>query len=84
MSHSKHLKLFLKKVKWITLKHEEYEKKIWIPDTFMRNDVKGKRLETIQPDNYIRIFPDGKYPKGAETIFCKQKAVLLYSPRCKS
>lgn len=47
-------------VKWITLKHEEYEKKIWIPDTFMRNDVKGKRLETIQPDNYIRIFPDGK------------------------
>ena len=60
LSHSKHFKLFLKKVKWITLKHEEYEKKIWIPDTFMRNDVKGKRLETIQPDNYIRIFPDGK------------------------
>ena len=50
------------KVKVITLKHEEYGKKIWIPDTFMRNDVSGRGHGIIEsePDNYIRIFPDGK------------------------
>ena len=31
-----------------------------MPDTFLRNDIKGNHHEIVEPNNYIRIFPDGK------------------------
>ena len=49
------------KVKMITLKYEDYGKKIWTPDTFIVNSVKGNRHDIVEPNNYLRIFPMDKF-----------------------
>ena len=48
------------KVKKITLKHEEYGNKLWNPDTFVVNELRGNFHDVVTPNNYIRVYPDGK------------------------
>jgi len=74
-------------VKVITLKHEEYGKKIWMPDTFLRNDIKGNHHEIVEPNNYIRIFPDGKVLYSVRittTMSCPMDHHLypIVAPKC--
>ena len=33
--------------------------KVWIPDTFFRNEKEANFHEIIQPNLYVRVFPDG-------------------------
>ena len=33
--------------------------KIWMPDTFFRNEKIGAFHDILQPNLYIRVFPDG-------------------------
>ena len=32
---------------------------VWMPDTFFRNEKDGKFHDIIQPNLYVRVFPDG-------------------------
>ena len=34
-------------------------KKVWMPDTFFRNEKQGQFHNIIQPNLYIRVFPNG-------------------------
>ena len=33
--------------------------KVWMPDTFFRNEKEAKFYDIIQPNLYVRVFPDG-------------------------
>jgi len=35
------------------------EKSIWMPDTFFRNELESHQHTTLEPNQYIRIYPDG-------------------------
>ena len=65
------------KVKMITLKYEDYGKKIWTPDTFIVNSVKGNRHDIVEPNNYLRIFPDGQVLYSERYVFIQ--SIRLYS-----
>ena len=65
------------KVKMITLKYEDYGKKIWTPDTFIVNSVKGNRHDIVEPNNYLRIFPDGRVLYSERYVFIQ--SIRLYS-----
>ena len=41
---------------------------VWMPDTFFRNEKEGKFHDIIQPNLYVRVFPNGD---------------VLYSIRCQ-
>ena len=43
-------------VKYLTLADPS---KIWMPDTFFRNEKHGQFHDIIQPNLYIRVFPNG-------------------------
>ena len=32
---------------------------VWMPDTFFRNEKDAKFHDIIQPNLYVRVFPDG-------------------------
>ena len=34
-------------------------RKVWMPDTFFRNEKEGRFHNILVPNVYIRIFPDG-------------------------
>jgi hypothetical protein len=34
-------------------------RKVWMPDTFFRNEKHGQFHDIIQPNLYIRVFPNG-------------------------
>jgi len=34
--------------------------RIWIPDLFFSNEIVSRTHDTLQPNTYIRIFPDGR------------------------
>lgn len=34
--------------------------KVWMPDTFFRNEKEARKHEIIVPNVYVRIFPDGE------------------------
>jgi hypothetical protein len=34
-------------------------KKVWMPDTFFRNEKEGRFHNILVPNVYIRIFPEG-------------------------
>jgi hypothetical protein len=34
-------------------------KKVWMPDTFFRNEKEGRFHNILVPNVYIRIFPNG-------------------------
>ena len=61
----------------ITLKYEDYGKKIWTPDTFIVNSVKGNRHDIVEPNNYLRIFPDGEVLYSERYVFIQ--SIKLYS-----
>ena len=33
--------------------------KVWMPDTFFRNEKIGRFHKILQPNLYVRVFPDG-------------------------
>jgi len=44
------------KIKYLTMTERN---KVWMPDTFFRNEKEGKFHDIIQPNLYVRVFPDG-------------------------
>ncbi|CAB4058243.1 GRGLCN [Lepeophtheirus salmonis] len=44
------------RIKYLTMTDS---KKVWMPDTFFRNEKEGKFHNIIQPNLYIRVFPNG-------------------------
>ena len=34
--------------------------KVWMPDTFFRNEKEARKHEIIVPNVYVRIFPNGE------------------------
>ena len=44
------------KVKYLTMIDA---KKIWMPDTFFRNEKIGRFHEILAPNLYIRVYPNG-------------------------
>ena len=48
---------FLGRLKYLTLTDPT---KVWMPDTFFRNEKEARKHEIIVPNVYVRIFPDGE------------------------
>ena len=48
--------LFSAKIKYLTMTDA---KKVWMPDTFFRNEKEGRFHNILVPNVYIRIFPNG-------------------------
>ena len=44
------------KIKYLTMTERS---KVWMPDTFFRNEKDAKFHEIIQPNLYVRVFPNG-------------------------
>ena len=44
------------KIKYLTMTDSS---KVWMPDTFFRNEKQGKFHNIIQPNLYVRIYPNG-------------------------
>ena len=44
------------KIKYLTMTERD---KVWMPDTFFRNEKDAKFHEIIQPNLYVRVFPGG-------------------------
>ena len=44
------------KIKYLTMTERD---KVWMPDTFFRNEKDAKFHDIIQPNLYVRVFPDG-------------------------
>ena len=44
------------RIKYLTMTERS---KVWMPDTFFRNEKDAKFHEIIQPNLYVRVFPDG-------------------------
>eukprot|EP00095_Tigriopus_kingsejongensis_P001746 snap_masked-scaffold903_size83255-processed-gene-0.7 protein:Tk01746 transcript:snap_masked-scaffold903_size83255-processed-gene-0.7-mRNA-1 annotation:"isoform o" len=44
------------RIKYLTLQDS---RKVWMPDTFFRNEKHGQFHNIIQPNLYIRVFPNG-------------------------
>ena len=47
----------LGRLKYLTLTDPT---KVWMPDTFFRNEKEARKHEIIVPNVYVRIFPDGE------------------------
>ena len=48
--------MFAGRLKYLTLGDA---RKLWMPDTFFRNEKEGAFHDVILPNLYIRIFPNG-------------------------
>ena len=46
----------LGKIKYLTMTDAS---KVWMPDTFFRNEKEAKKHEIIVPNVYVRIYPNG-------------------------
>ena len=44
------------KIKYLTMTERD---KVWMPDTFFRNEKDANFHEIIQPNLYVRVFPNG-------------------------
>ena len=44
------------KIRYLTMTERD---KVWMPDTFFRNEKDAKFHEIIQPNLYVRVFPNG-------------------------
>ena len=47
---------FTAKIQYLTMTDA---KKVWMPDTFFRNEKEGRFHNILVPNVYIRIFPNG-------------------------
>ena len=48
--------MFSGRIKYLTLQDS---RKVWMPDTFFRNEKDGQFHNIIMPNLYIRVFPNG-------------------------
>merc|ERR550517_1996967 len=44
------------KIKYLTMTEKS---KVWMPDTFFRNEKTGRFHQILQPNLYVRVFPNG-------------------------
>lgn len=44
---------------YLTFRHSEAADKIWTPDTFFQNAIDVKDYELMEPNEMVRIYPDG-------------------------
>ena len=44
------------KIKYLTMTDST---KVWMPDTFFRNEKIGRFHDILQPNLYVRVFPNG-------------------------
>lgn len=49
-------KFFAGRIKYLTMTDS---RRVWMPDTFFRNEKQGQFHRIIQPNLYIRVFPNG-------------------------
>jgi hypothetical protein len=64
-------------------------KKVWMPDTFFRNEKEGRFHNILVPNVYIRIFPEGnvlysiRYARYLNMFYnsniCMRKGMSVYS-----
>ena len=47
---------FLDKIKYLTITEPG---KVWMPDTFFRNERRGAMHNVLVPNLYVRIYADG-------------------------
>lgn len=47
---------FSDKIKYLTMTDST---KVWMPDTFFRNEKIGRFHDILQPNLYVRVFPNG-------------------------
>ena len=62
------------KIKYLTMTERS---KVWMPDTFFRNEKEAKFHEIIQPNLYVRVFPDGDVLYSIRVTF----TVEAFKPR---
>ena len=43
--------------------------KVWMPDTFFRNEKEAKKHEIIVPNVYVRIYPNGDILYSIRSFF---------------
>ena len=46
--------------------------KVWMPDTFFRNEKEAKKHEIIVPNVYVRIYPNGDILYSIRSLFFLQ------------
>ena len=49
---------FLDKIKYLTITDPG---KVWMPDTFFRNERRGAMHNVLVPNLYVRIYADGLF-----------------------
>ena len=49
---------FLDKIKYLTITEPG---KVWMPDTFFRNERRGAMHNVLVPNLYVRIYADGLF-----------------------
>ena len=54
--HTLYTLYFEEKIKYLTLTDAS---KVWMPDTFFRNEKIGNFHNILTPNLYIRVYPDG-------------------------
>ena len=67
----------LEKIKYLTLTDAS---KVWMPDTFFRNEKIGSFHNILTPNLYIRVFPDGDVLYSIRislTCFCSMYLALF-------
>ena len=67
----------LEKIKYLTLTDAS---KVWMPDTFFRNEKIGAFHNILTPNLYIRVFPDGDVLYSIRislTCFCSMYLALF-------
>ena len=50
------ISFLIERIKYLTMTDA---KKVWMPDTFFRNEKEGRFHNILVPNVYIRIFPNG-------------------------
>ena len=67
------------KIKYLTMTERS---KVWMPDTFFRNEKEAKFHEIIQPNLYVRVFPDGDVLYSIRVSFngetCKTRNLISH------
>lgn len=58
-------------------------KKVWMPDTFFRNEKEGRFHNILVPNVYIRIFPNGNVLYSIRYVV-QMSVFLKYMYECTS